>query len=83
MPQCFDRSVGRYIDVIERQHLILRNVPTQSAAFRETDRKGRGNPCCSSVLYEPVRTEPTNAIEPISGLKIAFGNRNHFANGAR
>src|SRR5437667_1538210 len=81
-PECLGHSGRALLHIIERKHIILRNISAQHAAFREPDGQGGHGASCSRVINEPIRAEPTDTVKEFAGFEITLGDGHHFGDRA-
>jgi hypothetical protein len=81
-PERFDQAGGPCNDILERDDLIRRHSASQNTTLRQPDGQSVTGTSGNSVVNETVCTEPTNAIELLSGFQIAFRHRHDFADRA-
>src|SRR5262245_14712721 len=77
-----NRATSRSLHVVKRKHLILQHGATQDATVREANGQSIHGARSRSIIYETICTKATNAVEPLAGMQVAFGNGHHLANGA-
>src|SRR5271166_5826210 len=81
-PELFCQAARGGVHIIEREHVVLRDISTQNAALRKADWQGRHRASCSGVINKPIGAKPTDAVEALAGFKFTLCNGHHFANGA-
>ena len=81
-PERLNLAVNDRVDIIERDHFILRYISTQYTTFREANWQSRQGARGSSVVDEPVGAEPANAIEPLAVFRSRLATVDDLADRA-
>ena len=80
LPQLPDEGLFAWMNVVQRNHIVLGDIPAKHAAFRQTDRKRPNLASRRPVFDEPIGAEASNPVEALARFQITLRNGDNFAN---